>query len=103
LDEFAAAGGQLPVLHVEESGWVVVRVVTQHEDHFRMATSAPWYIDFNSQSRISRKAVEFFSTWLVDCEARLKQLPAETIAKHVPSVSAARTFWRERLANATVD
>lgn len=103
LDEFAAAGGRLPVLHVEESGWVMVRVVTQHEDHFRMATSAPWYIDFNSQSRISQKAVEFFLTWLVDCEARLKQLPAETIAKHVPSVSAARTFWRERLANATVD
>jgi len=103
LDEFAAAGGRLPDLRVEESGWVVVRVVTKHQDHFRMATGAPWYFDFNSQPRISRKAVEFFSSWLVDCEFRLKQLPAEAIAKHVPSVTAARLFWRDRQSIATVD
>ena len=103
LDEFAAAGGQLPELEIEESGWVVVRVVTQHEDHFRMATSAPWYFEFDGHPRISRKAVRFFGEWLSDCETQLKKLPKETLAKHVPSVTVARKFWAERLTNSTAD
>ena len=105
LDEFAAAGGRLPIMKIEESGWAVVRVVTQHEDHFRMATSAPWYFDFDADSkpRISRSAVKFFADWLVDCESRLKQLPSNELSKHVPSVTASRVFWRDRMNRATVD
>jgi hypothetical protein len=103
LDEFAAAGGVLPELEIEESGWVVVRVVTQHEEHFRMATSAPWYFEVEGSPRISRKAVAFFGEWLSDCESELKKLPADELAKHVAGVTAARKFWSRRLAEATVD
>ena len=103
LDEFAAAGGKLPTMKVGASGWVMVRVVTHHEDHFRMATSAPWYIEFDAAPRISREAVKFFSTWLVECESRLKQLPTDELNKHVPFVTAARRFWSDRLSNASVD
>lgn len=103
LDEFAAAGGRLPEMKIDNSGWVTVRVVTQHEDHFRLATSAPWYFEFKGAPRISRNAVVFFGTWLNDCEARLRALPAEELAKHVPYVVAARKFWTGRLSEATVD
>ncbi|MGV3482788.1 MAG: hypothetical protein ACO1RT_00065, partial [Planctomycetaceae bacterium] len=103
LDEFAAAGGRLPEMNIDQSGWAVVRVVTRHEDHFRMATSAPWYFEFDNQARISRQAVQFFGRWLVDCESRLRALPPDQIAPHVPHVVAARKFWTQRLALATVD
>lgn len=39
LDEFAKAGGVIPSLVVRESGWVVIRVITLFDDHYRMATA----------------------------------------------------------------
>lgn len=103
LDEFAAAGGQLPELEIEESGWAVVRVVTQHESHYRMATSAPWYFEFDGKPRISRTAVNFFGQWLKDCEVELRKLAPDELAKHVAGVTRARKFWGERLMSATVE
>jgi hypothetical protein len=103
LDEFAAAGGQLPELEIEESGWAVVRVVTQHESHYRMATSAPWYFEFDGKRRISRTAVQFFGQWLKDCETELKKLPRDELGKHISGVTQARKFWGERLMSATTE
>lgn len=103
LDEFAKAGGMLPEMVIQESGWVMVRVVTAHEDHYRFATSAPWFIEFESKPRISREAVNFFGKWLTDAEQRLRLLPANEVAKHVPAVTTARRFWTQRLKDATTD
>jgi len=103
LDEFAKTGGMIPPLKINSSGWVMVRVVTEHEDHFRAAMSAPWFIDFDGEPRISRKAVEFFGKWLTDCESELKKLPADDLAKHIEPVRVARAFWRQRLSDANAD
>jgi hypothetical protein len=93
LDEFAKAGGLIPALHIKESSWVIIRVVTLHEDHYRAAMSAPWYIDFDGQPRIAAAGVEFFQQWLVEYEERLKQLPSAELQKHVPFIRATRAFW----------
>lgn len=103
LDEFTLAGGMIPPLTIDRSGWVLVRVVTGYEDHFRAASSAPWYIDFDGSPRISRKAVEFFGRWLVDCETELKKLPAARLAAHIAPVQTARAFWNQRLQAANAD
>jgi len=103
LDEFARAGGVFPLVEVDQSSWVIVRVVTRHEDHYRMATSAPWFVDFDDLPRISRKAVEFFREWLVDAETELKILPTEALSRYVPLVGAARRYWAQRADDATVD
>ncbi len=96
LDEFALAGGKIPVLSVDKSGWIVVRVVTLFDGHFRAAMSAPWYIEFDGQRRVSRKAVEFFQTWQTDYEQRLMKLSPAEIGQHAPFIKAARQFWAER-------
>ncbi len=96
LDEFALAGGKIPSLTIDESSWVVVRVVTLFEDHFRAAMSAPWYIEFDGRPRITRDAVEYFQAWQNDYEHRLKQQPPAVIKRHVPGVQAARQFWTAR-------
>ncbi|NND97353.1 MAG: hypothetical protein HKN47_08505 [Pirellulaceae bacterium] len=98
LDEFAKAGGVIPKLIADKSGWVIVRVITLHEDHYRAAVSAPWYIEFDGQRRVSKKSVEFFLSWLADYERRLKNLPADQLQRHVPFVRAARKFWADRAA-----
>ena len=81
---------------VKESSWVTIRVVTLYEDHFRAAMSAPWYIDFDNQPRVNPEAVQFFRDWLADYEKRLKRLPADRLAPHIPFIRAARKFWAER-------
>lgn len=96
LDEFAKAGGRLPKVLIKESGWVLIRVVTHHDDHYRAALSAPWYIDFDGQPRVSTEAVEFFQEWLGDYEKRLKRLPPVELKRHAPFVRAARKFWASR-------
>lgn len=101
LDEFAAAGGVLPPVNAKESGWVTIRVVTLYEDHFRAAMSAPWYIEFEGQPRVTHKSVEFFRQWLSDYEDRLKQLPAAELQSHVPFVRAARKFWTRKAEQVT--
>lgn len=96
LEEFAGAGGMIPPLRVEASGWVLVRVVTMHEEHFRAAISAPWYIDFDGQPRIVADAVEFFRKWLTEREAMLSKLPSEQRQQHAKFVTAARKFWQRQ-------
>jgi hypothetical protein len=103
LDEFAAAGGVIPPLKIDRSGWVMVRVATEHDEHFRVAMSAPWFIDFDDRRRISRKAVDFFGRWLADCEAELKKLPPDELKRYIAPVRAAREFWRQRADEANAD
>ncbi len=100
LDEFAKAGGVIPPLRIEASGWVTVRVVTLFEDHWRAAVSAPWYIRFDDQPRISKQSVQFFRDWLSEREAMLAKLPADQRAAHAPYVIAARKFWQQQAAAA---
>ena len=103
LDEFAKAGRMLPPVNAKESGWVTIRVVTLYEDHFRAAMSAPWYIEFEGQPRITRESVEFFRQWLSDYEERLKRLPPQELQRYVPYVRAARKFWSQKADEATND
>jgi hypothetical protein len=98
LDEFAKAGGVIPAMQVKQSSWVVIRVVTLYEDHFRAAMSAPWYIDFDSKPRIATEGIEFFRRWLTEYEQRLKRLSPQQLKQHVPYVRAARAFWAKRAA-----
>lgn len=101
LDEFAAAGGKIPPIIAESSGWVLVRVVTEISEHFRAAVSAPWFIDFPDRPRVTRTSVRFFRQWLADYEQRLLGLPPHLLARHVPYVRAARAFWAAKEAEAT--
>ncbi len=101
LDEFAKAGGKIPEMEIRESSWVMIRVVTLYEDHFRAAMSAPWYVDFDHQPRKTEAGVAFFQNWLTEYESRLKKLPADELAKHVPYIRAARAFWANQLKLAT--
>lgn len=96
LDEFAKAGGEIPAIMAEESGWVIIRVLTLHDEHYRAAITAPWWIEFDGQRRVSAESVQFFRDWLAEYETRLKRLPPNELAEYVPYIQAARRFWASR-------
>ncbi len=91
--------GEFPDLSIDRSGWLVVRVITSGDSGYRMATTAPFYFEFNGQPRISRSAVDLFQRWLERCEQSM-----DVSEKEHPSTQAslelARTFWTSQLEKA---
>lgn len=96
LDEFAESGGRLPPINTDQPGWVIVRVVTKHANHYRFAMSSPWYIHASGKKRITPAAVAFWQAWLKDYETRLTANPKE-LAEEARYIGATRKFWSRRL------
>jgi hypothetical protein len=101
LDEYAKQGGKIPALPITESGWLVIRVVTQREETYRLATTAPYYVQVDGQTRISRRACEMFLKWLEGSIAQQQQTDASAAQAASPYTTAALKFWRDRAASAT--
>jgi hypothetical protein len=90
--------GEFPPLQIEESGWLVVRVVTAHEKGHRFATTAPFYFEFDNRPRISKQAVEFMQQWLQQTEKAIEETPQR--ANYGPWIEKAKVFWSEQLQSA---
>jgi hypothetical protein len=93
-------------LNFSESGWFLIRAVTDQKDTFRFASTAPFYVEIGpTKRRIGKASVRFFQEWVDERIARLeKELPdagerAEVLASHL----RAREFWAKRLQAANVE
>jgi hypothetical protein len=96
LDEHARLGGKIPTLGIKESGWLVIRVVTQNEVNYRMATSAPFYFEIDGRPRITQRSVDYFQRWLSKTQLKIQELPASERLLQEPFLKAAEKFWRAR-------
>ena len=103
LDEYAKQGGKIPALPITQSGWLLIRVVTQHEASYRFATTAPYYVELDGKPRISRSACEMFLNWLEHSTAQRKKANPDAATAAAPYTSAALRFWRERCELANSD
>ncbi len=97
LDEWAKAGGKLPPLVFEQSGWFLIRAVTDVQDTYRFASTAPYYVEIGYQRRISRSSVKFFLDWL---DERAKQSGNQQSAEATGPDERARAFWQDLLQKA---
>jgi hypothetical protein len=102
LDEYAKQGGKIPPQSIKESGWLVIRVVTERDFTYRIATTAPYYFEFDGQPRISREAVELFQQWLDRTASQIATQNDPTRTAAQPYLDNARQFWAERHQNANV-
>lgn len=90
LAEFEKSRGRLPKVVFEKSGWFLVRVVTNNQDTYRFAMSAPWFVRIGYDPVISRESTQFFADWLADAQEqdKLVELPEAEI-------DGAKQFWRK--------
>ncbi len=92
-------------LTVRNSGWFLVRAITDVPETFRFASTAPYYIEIGKQPRISKRSVKFFQDWVDERIERLgKALPEaderrEAVAPH----EQARKFWADLARKASAD
>ena len=103
LDKWAASGGRLPIVEFEESGWLVVRAWANGEANFRCAMSAPFYVEIDNQTRVSKSSAQYFLDWVYQRarEIRSLDLPKEELQKRISQQRFARDFWNSRVENAT--
>jgi hypothetical protein len=103
LDEYAEARGRLPEVRFEESGWMLVRAVTNHPKTYRFASSGPFYVEIGGKPRISRESCRFFADWLKERDDSLTLDHPRELEQLRNLHAGARRFWESRASAATTD
>jgi hypothetical protein len=107
LDEFKAAGGKLPPIKFTESGWFVIRAVTDNMKTYRYATTAPYFVEFGYQPCISRSAVQFFLDWTNKRGEEITKAASSDVsgaAKVAQQyIESAQTYWKTLRERANSD
>ncbi|HVA45571.1 MAG TPA: CehA/McbA family metallohydrolase [Pirellulales bacterium] len=101
--EELAKDGRFRPLEFEESGWFLVRAVTDVAETYRFASSAPWFVEIGSQpKRISKASANFFLDWLDERrEAMEDGGPLSDLSAKV--WDEAKGYWDRLVAEANAD
>jgi hypothetical protein len=102
LEEFAKSG-RLPKLHVKESGWFVIRAVTDLPDTYRFAMTAPYYVELGGRQRVSKQAAQFFLDWVYERARQIELTDPQQRREVLEYHRRARDFWRARVAEANAE
>jgi hypothetical protein len=63
MPDFIQAGGVLPTVSFDQSGWLLVRTTASVPGGYRFAMTAPYYVEIGGEPRISKASAEFFLSW----------------------------------------
>jgi hypothetical protein len=103
--ELKATGG-LGSVTFTESGWFLVRAITDNKQTFRFASTAPFYVEIGpAQRRISKASVQFFLDWVQERGGRLQRNLEDPrrLREVLPYHQRAREFWRDTVAKANAE
>jgi hypothetical protein len=103
LDQYAKAGGKLPPLTFNRSGWFLVRAVTSNPKTYRFASTGPYYVEIGYERRVSKKAAQFFVDWVHERARRIKLDDATQKEEVLQYHRAARDFWQKKLEEANAE
>ncbi len=103
LDEYVKAGGRLPKVKFEESGWMLIRAVANHPKTYRFAMTGPYYVEVGYRPRISRQSAQFFLDWAKERAARIQLKDPEQQREVLRYHQAAIDFWTKRVAAANAE
>ena len=101
LDEYAAAGGKLPEMAFETSGWVLVRMVADNSETYRFGSTGPYYVEIGEEPYISRSAAQFFLDWVHERARRIQHDHSEQKKKIIRYHRAARDYWQRLVDEST--
>ncbi|NLY00253.1 MAG: hypothetical protein GXY83_29500 [Rhodopirellula sp.] len=98
-----ANSGKLPKLHFDQSGWFLVRAVTDVSQTYRCAMTGPYYVEIGERPRISKASAQFFLDWIYERARRLKIDYPDRHREVLQQHRQARDWWQDRLERATAD
>lgn len=105
LDKWAEAGGHLPIVTFQESGWLSVRVLSPSSPNYRVAMSAPVYVEINDRPTISAASAKFFKQWVFDRAKMLRKskLPKPEQKRRIAEQKHAFEFFAALESRANAD
>ncbi len=103
LREYAEMGGRLPEVEFKQSGWLLIRAVTDNPSTYRFASTGPYYVEIGEQLRISKQSATFFLNWVNERMAQFKLADADQQEAVMRFHRAAQTYWQQVVAAATCD
>lgn len=95
--------GKLPAIRFDESGWFIIRAVAKHPKTYRLASSGPFYVEFDGKPRISRASTQFFLDWLTERARMLPREPRDEFSETIQEFRKARDFWRGLVSQANAE
>ena len=91
---------QVIEIEVKESGWFLIRAISDDPNVFRFASTGPFYLEIGeTKKRISRASSQFFLDWVDERIERVRRNVAdESQRKEVLQAHKdARRWWRKRI------
>ncbi len=85
---FIEAGGNLPSVVFEESGWLLIRATASAPNSYRFGMTAPYYVEIGGEPRISKASAEFMLAWAEERATAMKRSP------QTADYEKAVAFWR---------
>ncbi|MEN6498680.1 MAG: hypothetical protein ABFD16_30615 [Thermoguttaceae bacterium] len=98
-----AKSGRLPKLEFRESGWFLVRAVTDLQQTYRFAMTGPYFVEFDEKPRISKRSVQFFLDWVYERARQIKLDDADQQREVLKYHREARDFWQDLLSRANAE
>src|SRR5262249_20817862 len=96
--------GALGTIEFKESGWFLVRAITEDKKTFRFASTAPFYVEISpAKERISRASAEFFLEWTRQRIGRVMLDDLDQRKEVLVHHFVAEKFWRDRVNNANAE
>ncbi|MCI0333993.1 MAG: hypothetical protein L0228_12315 [Planctomycetes bacterium] len=106
LADWTKKKGRLPPVEFDESGWFLVRAVTNNPKTYQFASSGPYYVEKGVRPRVSRRSVQFFFDWIAAAESRLRDMPKlDDATRHslLAEQASAREFFAQLLSTANAE
>ena len=101
LSDYAKAGGRLPEVVFQKSGWLLIRAVTSNPKTYRYASTGPYYVQIGPTPRISRAAAQFFLDWVFERARQIAAIPDQQQRDAIMIYHrAARDYWQKTLDSA---
>jgi hypothetical protein len=96
--------GSLGTVNFKNSGWFLVRALTDDPKTFRFASTGPYYVEIGAaKNRISKASAQFFLDWVRERAARIKLTDAEQQKEVLEHHRVAEKFWQDKVAAANSD
>lgn len=103
LDQLAKDHGRMPEVTFDQSGWMLIRAVTEHPRTYRFASTGPYYVEIGGQPRVSRGAAQFFLDWVHQRARQIDLASPDQREEVIKYHRAARDFWQQIVSRANVD
>ncbi len=103
LADWKQKKGRLPPLAFNDSGWFLVRAVTNNQQTHQFASTGPYFVEKASRPRVSRGSVQFFLDWIVAAEAHIRDLPKLDASEReslLAEQAQAREYFEQLLSTA---